>query len=149
MAKTLLGLAREMELLAPRIEKRVNKLKIAVAREVLESLIAETPVDTTAAVSNWQVALNNPVTSEIPAYFLGRYGETEVASRNAALRAGLLVIKAAKPNDTIIISNLLDYIGYLEDGHSSQPPGGGFVASAIQLGRLEILEFKVTGKNGR
>lgn len=142
MAKTLLGLARDMKLLAPRIERRVNELKIAVAREVLESLLEDTPVDTSAAVSNWQVALNNPVTSEIPAYFVGKFGSTESASRSAALRLGLTLIKTAKPNDTIIISNLLDYIGYLNDGHSQQA-AAGFVQTAVQLGRLEVLEFKL------
>ena len=63
---TLQDLAKQMEAAAKELPGKVNEVAKKVATGITEYLATETPVDTSRALSNWQVGLGGPV----------RYGET-------------------------------------------------------------------------
>lgn len=142
MARNLLDLANS-------IKKRKKELAILssetskkVAFQMLKHLTLVTPVDTSKALSNWQLSIGEPAQSEREAFFLGSKGSTKFASASKTVAEASSVLKSKKPGQSIWISNLADYIVDLNNGSSRQHPGG-FVDSALIVGR-ETLK-KVTG----
>lgn len=142
MAKSLLSLARRMERADKKLKKRRGELVQLIAFQALVELVTTTPVDTSTALSNWQVAINVPVVSAINAYFDGKFGSTEAASVSAAIRAARAELKGVKAGDVVMISNLVDYIEDLNNGSSTQAPAG-FVQRAILKSRLMVRSFKM------
>lgn len=102
-------------------------------------LLETTPVDTSKAISNWQVSLGSPSKGTYPAYAEGKKGSTKDQSIGRALIEGNNMIERKKPEDDIYIHNDLDYIMKLEEGHS--PQNSGFVERAVQKGKAiaEVL----------
>lgn len=145
---TLLDLANRLEKKSKEIEKRVNKISIEVALAILIDLVQKTPVDTSKALSNWQISLNQPAASEREAFFPGYAGYTAHKSSQAAIEAGRVVLQSKKVGDKIYISNLADYIVKLNDGSSQQEPAG-FVERAVIIGRRTLKEEKRRFENGR
>lgn len=106
----------------------------AVAEVIVRELLLHTPVDTSKAVSNWQVGLGTPVGREIPAYVPGKKGSTRQASVSEALAYAQFRIAQKRAGEPLYISNLVDYIGDLNAGSSRQAPAG-FVERALLVGR--------------
>lgn len=142
MAKTLKGLAGRMERLKKQIPKESGRLARETAIAVIVDLLAHTPVDTSLALSNWQLHLNTPIMTAIQAYAKGKFGSTAHTSYNAALAEALRELKSHKSGDTIWIINLIRYIVYLNQGHSSQEPAQ-FVERAVDKGRMVISTLKM------
>jgi len=142
MARSLLDLAESLERRAGAYGKEGSKLAVKVAVTVVTDLAYETPVDTTQALSNWQVALGSPVNKAIDPYFPGDFGDTQPASAAATIAAAKQILKGKKPGQTIFISNVVDYIGDLNDGSSKQTPAG-FVERAALLGRKQVRKAKL------
>lgn len=135
MAQTSLGnlgnrLLRRVDI----IEQSVNQLAIEVALTIEDGLTLNTPVDTSQAISNWQVELGSPPEDWIEAYARGKFGSTEATSRAVARRIARNVLSHREPGQPIYISNLLPYIGFLNDGSSKQAPAG-FVQAEVMKGR--------------
>lgn len=139
---TLLDLAKNLENRIVDLEKEINKTTVNIALLILADLVDHTPVDTSNALSNWQVSLINPVDNSINPYFAGRFGSTEVQSSRAAYDAGKRVLVGRKLGDKIYISNLADYIVYLNRGTSAQAPAG-FVERAVLIGRNYLKNVKI------
>lgn len=136
MARSLNDLANYLERLAIRLpEQRSNELSKRAATVILTDLVAVTPVDTSKAISNWQVSLGSPSHIILPPYVPGKGGSTALASKDAALAVGKQIIEAKGPEQALFISNALPYIRRLNEGWSKQAPAG-FVERAILLGRL-------------
>lgn len=130
------SLATKLEKLAPRAggsSAPANK----VAAAILQDLVYATPVDTSKALSNWQVNLDQPPATDIPAYSVGTRGSTRQASAAQTLAAGASVLAARKPGQKIFISNLTPYIGKLDsgDGSPGQPHAVHFGARARLVAR--------------
>lgn len=142
MPNSLLSLARRMERVDKKITKKRAELVRLVAFNTLVELVTSTPVDVSTALSNWQVAVNDPVLTEINAFFAGKFGTTQSSSVSAAVRAARSELRSVKAGDTVIISNLVDYIEQLNNGRSNQAPAG-FVQRAILVGRETVKAFKM------
>lgn len=133
--------ANKMEKRAQVFEQTANKIAIKAATAILKHLVNVTPVDTSQALSNWQVGINAPVNSEIPPYVAGKRGSTQTASAAKALSVGISALADKKAGETIYISNNLPYIEKLNAGSSTQNPGG-FVEAAAQLGRKTVEKHR-------
>lgn len=136
---TLRSLAARLYDEADKIEDTGNELAIGAARVVLRSLVYETPVDTSTALSNWQVSLNLQVSEERGPFFDGIFGSTRRASAEAAIAQGEAMLARKVPGDDIYISNVVEYILRLNAGSSAQSPGA-FVEAAVVLGRNYVQE---------
>lgn len=134
MGKTLLDLANLLDKRVEEFDKKATELLVKIAELILIDLLDFTPVDTSKAVSNWQISLNTPSSDEIEAHAPGKGGSTEVQSARTAYDLGKAKLSKAKPGDIIYISNLAKYIVYLNRGTSSQAPAG-FVQRAVLIGR--------------
>ena len=132
--------------LAPRIQQVINNLKTererivkVAAKTILETLVYNTPVDTSKALSNWQASLGSPISSTRDAIFEGKNKSTRSTSAAAALSLGETQINkftvdkwGTTVGNEIHITNNLDYIEGLNNGTISKQPGA-FVEKAIQL----------------
>jgi hypothetical protein len=134
---TLNDLAKRMRKKADEVPEMANKLAIKAATHIVENLAEVTPVDTTLALSNWQIQLNTPVTGTIPARVLGSQGSSYLASATQTVEAAKDELKTKKPGQPIYLSNVVRYIVYLNDGSSTQAPKG-FVERAVLIGRLVV-----------
>lgn len=105
---------------------RSDKFVRALALTGMTRLIEKTPVDTGRAKNNWNLAKGAPDTDNLPA---GDYPQTgSVALAQAAGEAGKLVA-----GDTLYMTNGLEYIPPLEDGHSKQAPAGMIGLTVAEL----------------
>lgn len=96
-----------------------------VGLQVLKGVVMKTPVDTGRARGGWHLDIN--VYEGAPDGRTAPLGFDVLASANTAL-AGL------KFGDSIIISNNVNYIIYLEAGWSGQAPNGMFALTLEEVG---------------
>lgn len=146
MAGNLLDLAKRLEKLADDLPEQVSEQSKKAAIAIVTDLANKTPVDTSNALSNWQVTLDSPATSEIPPHFPGSGGNTQRASVAQTIANAIKVLESKKPGQKIYITNNAPYIRRLNDGYSAQQPAG-FVERAALIGRVVLRKFKV--KHGR
>lgn len=116
-----------------RVERNASALVRKCALAVDTTVVLATPVDEGRARANWQVSIGQPADNVRAPYAAGSRGSTGAENAQAAIEQGKQVIDRHKPGDTVYITNNLDYIGKLNDGHSAQAPAG-FVEKAIQTG---------------
>lgn len=141
---TLKDLAKRMQKLDEKISEQANERAKFAAIAALKYLLEVTPVDTSKAMSNWQIGINIPVPGpSIPAYSPGMLGYTSAASYREALAVGTALLSQKKPGETIYISNVTEYIGELDRG-SSRQFAGGFAAKAAVVARRAAREYKAT-----
>ena len=139
MAITLRRLASNLESLTDQLGEGANELKQKVATAILRDLLENVPVDTTAALSNFQVSLQTPRLSEIGARIPGKQGSTREASLAATETEALRVIAGSSAGEVIYITNTVDYLKYLNDGSSTQAPAG-FIERSVLIGRRLVKE---------
>lgn len=142
MTGTLRGLADKLEKRAAKLDEQASRLAVKAAETIVGDLVNVTPVDTSQALSNWQVGTGSPVDSAIAPHFPGEAGSTQGASASTALAEARAMLKTKKPGQVIYISNVLRYIGRLNDGSSKQAPAG-FVERAVLLGRRFLATAKL------
>lgn len=141
--------------LATRLNKYADKLEAApskVAAEVslilVRELVTRTPVDTSKALSNWLVSLEDPVLVDLDAYYPGNFGSTATASQNEVIAFAKLQLAKKKAGVPIYVSNSADYIRALDEGSSSQAPAG-FTKQSVMVARKQIKTiFKKVMKDG-
>jgi hypothetical protein len=141
MARTLLDLANDLDRKVERIEKVGSDQAVKVALAIVGDLVYHTPVDTSQALSNWDVTIGAPVTDPHGPYFAGKHGSTMQQSAAQALAVAKETLKAKKPGQPIFITNALPYIRRLDGGSSSQVPAG-FVSRALLVGRRLLAKLK-------
>jgi len=142
MAKTLLDLANSLEQRAAKLDSEACRVAVSVAETIIADLAYRTPVDTSQALSNWQVTLGSKVDNKIPPHYPGEGGSTRNSSAQATIDAGCNILRSKRPGVTIYISNVLPYIRRLNDGYSKQAPAG-FVERAVLIGRKMIKKAKL------
>lgn len=142
MAGNLFDLANRIGARRSQIEQAANNAAIQVAMTIVTRLANITPVDTSRAISNWQVTIGQPSNFSLFPYYPGNFGSTEHASAQATIDAARQVLVGKRPGQTIFIVNNLDYIQRLNEGSSKQAPAG-FVEQAVLLGRLVLRNFRV------
>lgn len=142
-------LAESLNRYADVIEEAPNKVASSVALLLVDGLTTDTPVDTSKAISNWLLSLDDPVFIELDAYFEGLRGSTATASKAEAVSFAESKLKNKKPGQDIFIANNAPYIRDLNDGSSAQAPAL-FIERRAFLVRQQIKPlFKQVLKNGR
>ena len=136
---SLKTLANRMERLNRQLPRQVNEIARDVATVVLHTIIRETPVDTSLAISNWQVGLGEANMSNIPTNFPGIGGSTRSQAYAETLAVGRVYIAGKRPGMELHISNGLEYIQKI-DNVSSSP---GFKDAALRAGREELEKAKI------
>lgn len=134
MAKTLLDLAERLEKKQKSLAKAASNLAAFVALSLTEELADVTPVDTSKAISNWQIGLGSPVAAEREPHYFGKKGSTELISEDATVIAARIALKGKRPGQKIYLSNTAKYIKDLDRGSSLQEPAG-FVGRACDNAR--------------
>lgn len=146
MARTLKDLAADLRKYSASLPARSNGTVEQAVLTMIYYLVYQTPVDTSQALSNWQVALGVPVETARSAFYGGEGGSTRNASAQATIAACRRVLEQRKPGQTVYISNVLPYIGALNDGSSLQNPGG-FVEAAVLLGQKYVEKIGLSVPN--
>jgi len=136
--KTLNGLANRIQRLrTEKIPKEVERLKRGVVEVMLVSLVDNTIVDTSKALSNWQVNVGSALTNELDAYVPGARGSTQGVSGSIVVNIGIAKVKGPIFNLPIYISNNAPYIETLNNRND-----GDFVERSIGLANIYINSFK-------
>lgn len=144
---TLLDLAKRLERKAKSIGDTGNEVAKLFTEVLVGQLTTVTPVDTSKALSNWQVSLEQPNTLEIDALVLGSKGSTALASADQARGRARDILKKKKAGQTIYISNNASYIRDLNDGSSKQAPAG-FIEITITQCKNKLPQIKRTVLDG-
>lgn len=141
--KTLAALDKALNRIAEEIVAGVVLLKQDIAREVAETIIEETPVDTGKARSNWVTTERGAYGNIIDAYapipsmykppYIKGAQRSETANRGAAVKQNALAIDGNKIDSSIHITNNLPYIERLSEGYSKQT-ASGMVGRAVAAG---------------
>lgn len=142
---TLKGLAARLNEKADKLDDMASEDAKGVALTIVGSLVYDTPVDTSQALSNWQIGLGAPVPTDRGPYFPGELGSTQRASAEAALAAAKAALVSKVPGQPIYISNGLPYIRRLNAGWSKQSPGA-FVEAAVIRGREYLRNKRRRGR---
>lgn len=142
MAGDLRDLAKRLNSRADRLPEQVNEVKKKVVRTIVADLAHVTPVDTSQAISNWQTGIEARPEGELPPHYPGEMGSSYAASARETIDRAEQDLKTVKPGQTVYISNVLQYIGFLNDGSSRQAPAG-FVERAVLLGRKIVSSSKL------
>lgn len=104
-----------------------TKVQRAVALELLSRVVLKTPVDTGRARGNWQLTVNTTTDSVL---------ETVDKEGAATSAAGLGELSKVTPFGYVALQNNVPYILALEEGSSSQAPGGML---AVSLDEVEAV----------
>lgn len=118
----LLDLAKRMDKLADSLPAIANDIVKAYVPHLALELIDNTPVDTSAALSNWQVGLGQPVREFIDAHTPGEFGTTRIQSGRQAYQLAKFAADLGKPGQAYWLSNNAPYIIDLNNGTSKQAP---------------------------
>jgi hypothetical protein len=124
------------------LENTKDQIRKEVEQCVLtmeDELTTRTPVDTSRALSNWQVKVSYQNKRYLPANYLGKGGST--AERSAAKcmsRTRTELKRNFKLGKKVFIFNNCPYIVRLNEGYSFQAPAG-FVEAALAKGQ-EVFE---------
>lgn len=134
---TLTGLAYRMNQRANRLDTFASDAATDLAQDIAHSLIRETPVDTSRALSNWLVVLGRRSNRATLEYVPGERGSTEKISENIAIARADAVLARKRPGESIFISNVVRYIVYLNAGRSGQAPAM-YVETAVLAARVRL-----------
>jgi len=99
-----------------------------IVLEALTRIVLKTPVRTGRARGNWQTTVGSPATGEI-----AQVESSGGADDSVTIQQGLKVLSTLPPNSIVWISNNVEYIVYLEMGHSEQAPAGMVALSIEEL----------------
>ncbi len=122
-----------------RVEDNSTRLVRKCALAVDAAVVMATPVDTGRARANWQVGINDAITTADRERF-SQSGRESIAAAQQEIKG----FRTSNPNDkSIHITNNLDYIGRLNDGWSAQAPAA-FVEQAVMVGVNAIRGAKIT-----
>jgi hypothetical protein len=119
---------------AAHVNERANALKKGFAKEILRTIVPATPVRTGKARSNYVVGRGQRNPAIRPAAEIDPAG-------SISLTAGFPTIDAARPGESLHISNNLPYISRLNSGYSEQAPAG-FIERAVQSAKVRLPEIK-------
>ncbi len=114
-----------------RATKRTAEVHQAVALEGFRILKRRSPVKTGRFRANWRVGLNSPDLTADDSVTKSRFGDEPNANE---LRAARSVIRKAKIDDDILMTNSLPYAKKLNEGSSTMAPAG-----IIPLAHAELL----------
>lgn len=124
MGRNLRDLAKDIRAEAKRYPLLASNLSVEGTKAMLHEMLVVTPVDTSEALSNWQVEIGSPPSAELPPHVMGSHGSTRGASSEQVLADALSALANKKPGESIFLVNTAGHIGDLDRGSSRQFPGG-------------------------
>lgn len=139
MARNLLDLAKSLESRAALLPEFGSSFAKHVAITIVTELATVTPVDTSQAISNWTVTLDDPSKAFVGPHYPGERGSTYQASSQETIMNAKIALLKKKPGQKIYITNNAPYIRKLNDGSSPQQ-AAGFVERAVLVGKLSIAK---------
>ena len=97
--------------------------------------VFNTPVDTSKLISNWTVNFNSapPDGSDIEAHFVGKGGKTRSSSANETINRARIDLSLKQPGDTVYLSNVTPYIGYVNNG-TEKIAASNFIEAMVLVG---------------
>ena len=132
-----------MRLRALQLRDGGDKVVRTAALKVDQAVVISTPVDTGRARSNWIASIGSPAGGTVSPFSPGsKLGLGEGNNAQAAIDAARGVINSRRFNQSIFITNNLDYIGKLNNGSSKQAPKN-FVRKGVQAGTQAVRNIKV------
>lgn len=137
MGQSLSTFAKKMRKRAQAVETLGSDLVVIGTAAMLKEMVEITPVDTSEAISNWQVTLGAPTSGPRPPYHMGRRGSTRGPSASKALGEGLEELQYKQPGQSVFLSNTAPHIVDLDRGSSTQF-AGGFVPHAVITFRVAV-----------
>lgn len=134
-------LSSRMKTIKKSLPVKVNEIAKDVSTAVIKELVAEMPVDTSKAVSNWVIGLGRVNLINAAPHVPGLAGSTRGASSAQTLAIAAILIRAKKPGIELHISNAVPYIRKI-DSSSSSP---GFKNKGLQAGEqaLKLARLKL------
>lgn len=139
---SLRDLARKCDRLPRQIKIAAANAAIEASKRLLERLWADTPVDTSKALSNWLVGIGKASQYSRMAYVEGFAGYTANASTAAARVVAFAALERKKPGQVIHITNNVNYINKLNAGSSKQAPPM-FIESAVFAVRYSMRGYRL------
>ena len=139
---SLKSLSRKMKKRVQTMERKLNEATVQVALVVIEAVAKATPVDTTKAMSNWQLKADYNETV-LPPYSPGHKGDTSASSLKAVIRQARGFLRTYKGGEIKLFNNA-PYIKRLNEGYSKQAPAG-FIEISVLEARHKALG-RVLGK---
>lgn len=130
------GLSRKLRAASQAVKINSDQLVRTVAKQVLKTVVEDTPVDSGKAKSNWQVNIGSAAEGVIDPHVPGKKGSTAQENTDATIAAGNERIDQYVTGQDIHITNNVPYIRDLNDGASNQAPPG-FVEIAV----IEAVEY--------
>lgn len=144
MAKiTLNQLARNLDRYADDLPAIASDVAVKAAKTIVADLVYYTRVDTSQALSNWQIGLGEANHNVIPPRSPGHAGSTQVQSAEATKQAADRVLANKKPGIATYISNAVPHIKYLDEGTAHISPQH-FAARSVIIGRNVVRKYKVS-----
>ncbi len=137
MAGNLNTLARKMRSRAQGMSEFGNQLAKEGVEAALREMVSVTPVDTSEAISGWQVGVGAKPVAILPPHFAGRRGSTRGASSAKSIDEGLAELKTKPAGTPVYLSNTARHIVDLDGGTSAQF-AGGFGARALIVIRVAV-----------
>lgn len=139
---TIHNLSAAIKKLRERIPVAVNEATKEVAIEILSVAASNTPVDTTKAISNWQIGVGSAPSGVVPPHVPGSAGSTKGQSLAITVDKGKAKLVNRKVGSDIHVTNNADHIDGLNDGTISKQPGQ-FVQKAELAGTIKIANTKL------
>lgn len=137
MANDLSSLARSMRRRAQGLDEFGNQLAKDGVDAALREMVSVTPVDTSEAISGWQVGVGAKPVAILPPHFAGRRGSTRGASSAKSVDDGLAELKIKPAGTPVFLSNTARHIVDLDTGTSTQF-AGGFIPRAMIVLRAAV-----------
>lgn len=139
------SLAVKLRAASKAVTSNADLLVKQVAEEILQAVVADTPVDTGQAKSNWMVSIGSAADGVRPPYVPGIKGSTALDNIIATVEMGTQKFAAYTSGQTIHITNNLDYITGLNDGSISKQAPPDYVQKAIleALVRIQVAGYTI------
>ena len=116
-------------------ERNRTRLLHNIAGDLLENLVRDTPVDTGLARSNWQ-----------PSSVFDLPSPVGINTEEGTIAQGREIIRALEGR-TLIISNPIGYIRFLDEGHSPQAMAGYISRAFAKAGVRRLADSQLLEVN--
>jgi len=120
------------------LQSFADNIRSDIVINLIEEFGEASPADTSKLVSNWQASLNVPA-GVIDAHVPGKKGSTKGQSLGVAIRNARQILASADENDTIFVSNQVEYLRY-QSGLVAEIPG---IIASVTDAESRKIEFSI------
>jgi hypothetical protein len=127
--KNITELKADLPAIATKINKSVDTVMRYASMTLYGEIIQGNPVDTGFSRANWNISLNEP-----------NYSVRGARNANASYSPQPAVVPENRQLLPIYIANGVNYVVFLEEGHSKQAPNG-FIRIAVERVKAQLDQF--------